>query len=73
MHRGEVDAVMAARLVIGLGLTVLTLVLAGRRAWWLYSLIHSGQPAGGRATDLGARLRVQLVEVLGQRRLLRWT
>ena len=64
---------MAARLVIGLGLTVLTLVLAGRRVWWLYSLIRSGQPASGRTEDLGARLRVQLVEVFGQRRLLRWT
>ncbi len=64
---------MAARLVIGLGLTVLTLVFAGRRVRWLYTLIRSGQPTGGRAADLGARLRTQLVEVFGQRRLLRWT
>jgi Fe-S oxidoreductase len=64
---------MALRLVIGLGLTVLTLVFAGRRVWWLYTLICSGQATGGRAADLGARLRTQLVEVFGQRRLLRWT
>jgi Fe-S oxidoreductase len=64
---------MAVRLVIGLGLTVLTLVFAGRRVWWLYALIRSGQATGGRAADLGARLRTQLVEVFGQRRLLRWT
>jgi Fe-S oxidoreductase len=64
---------MAARLGIGLALTVLTLVLAGRRGWWLYTLIRSGQPAHGRTADLGARLRTQLVEVFGQRRLLRWT
>ncbi len=64
---------MAARLVIGLGLTVLTLVFASRRVWWLYALIRSGQATGGRAADLGARLRAQLVEVFGQRRLLRWT
>src|SRR5947209_10283133 len=64
---------MATRLVIVLGLTVLTLVFAGRRVWWLYTLIRSGQPTGGRAADLGARLRTQLVEVFGQRRLLRWT
>jgi Fe-S oxidoreductase/TM2 domain-containing membrane protein YozV len=69
----EVDGVMAVRLVIGLGLTVLTLVLAGQRVWWLYRLILFGQPAHGRAEDLGARLRTQLVEVFGQRRLLRWT
>ncbi|HEX5348935.1 MAG TPA: Fe-S oxidoreductase, partial [Pseudonocardiaceae bacterium] len=64
---------MAARLVIGLGLTVLTLVFAGRRVRWLYTLIRSGQATGGRTADLGARLRTQLVEVFGQRRLLRWT
>jgi Fe-S oxidoreductase len=69
----EVDAVMAARLLIGLGLTMLTLVLAGRRVWWLYTLIQSGQPDHGRSADLGARLRTQLVEVFGQRRLLKWT
>ncbi|MGH3794740.1 MAG: (Fe-S)-binding protein [Pseudonocardiaceae bacterium] len=64
---------MAARLAIGLGLTVLTLVFAGRRAWWLYTLIGSGQPAPGRAENMGERLRTQLVEVFGQRRLLKWT
>jgi Fe-S oxidoreductase len=64
---------MAARLVIGLGLTLLTLILAGQRVRWLYALIRSGQPDHGRAADLGARLRTQLTEVLGQRRLLKWT
>ena len=64
---------MAARLAIGLGLTVLTLVLAGRRVWWLYALISSGQPAPGRSEHLGQRLKAQLVEVFGQRRLLAWT
>ncbi|MGQ0717620.1 MAG: (Fe-S)-binding protein [Pseudonocardiales bacterium] len=64
---------MAVRLVIGLGLTVLTLVLAGRRVWWLYTLIRSGQPDHGRTAELGTRLRTQLVEVFGQQRLLKWT
>ncbi|MGH3936468.1 MAG: Fe-S oxidoreductase, partial [Pseudonocardiaceae bacterium] len=64
---------MAARLVIGLGLTLVTLILAGRRVWWLYTLIHSGQPDHSRSAELGTRLRAQLVEVLGQRRLLKWT
>jgi len=68
-----VDGVMAVRLVIGLGLTVLTLVFAGRRVWWLYTLIRSGQPTHGRTTEVAARLRTQLVEVFGQRRLLNWT
>ncbi|HSL08925.1 MAG TPA: (Fe-S)-binding protein [Pseudonocardiaceae bacterium] len=64
---------MAVRLVIGLGLTILTLVLAVQRVRWLYALIRSGQPDHGRSADLGARLRAQLVEVFGQRRLLKWT
>ncbi|MGH3905174.1 MAG: 4Fe-4S dicluster domain-containing protein, partial [Pseudonocardiaceae bacterium] len=64
---------MAARLAIGLGLTVLTLVFAARRAWWLYTLIRSGQPAPGRAENLGGRLKAQLTEVFGQQRLLKWT
>jgi len=62
-----------ARLVIALSLTALTLLIAGRRVWWLYALIRRGQPAHGRAGQLSARLWVQLVEVLGQQRLLRWT
>jgi Fe-S oxidoreductase len=64
---------MTARLVIGLGLTALTLVLAGRRVWWLGRLIRSGQPTHGRTAGLGERLWTQLVEVFGQRRLLSWT
>ncbi|MGH3788213.1 MAG: (Fe-S)-binding protein [Pseudonocardiaceae bacterium] len=64
---------MAARLVIGLGLTVLALVLAGRRVRWLYALIRAGQPTISRAANLSTQLRIQLVEVFGQRRLLRWT
>ncbi|HEX2246808.1 MAG TPA: (Fe-S)-binding protein [Arthrobacter sp.] len=64
---------MAARLAIGLGLTVLTLFFAARRVRWLYALIRSGQPAPGRTGRLGQRLRAQLVEVFGQRRLLKWT
>jgi Fe-S oxidoreductase len=64
---------MAVRLVIGLGLTVLTLIFAARRVRWLRLLIQSGQPTGGRTADLGARLKTQLVEVFGQRRLLKWT
>ncbi|MBV9059425.1 MAG: (Fe-S)-binding protein [Pseudonocardiales bacterium] len=64
---------MAARLVIGLGLTILTLVLAARRVRWLYDLVRSGQPDHGRAADLSGRLRTQLTEVFGQQRLLKWT
>jgi Fe-S oxidoreductase len=62
-----------ARMVIGLAVTVIVLAIAGRRAFWLYRLISSGQPAHDRTDQLGARLRTQFVEVLGQRKLLKWS
>jgi Fe-S oxidoreductase len=62
-----------ARMVIGLAVTVIVLAFAARRAWWLYRLISSGQPDHDRADQLGARLRTQLVEVFGQRKLLKWS
>jgi Fe-S oxidoreductase len=64
---------MALRLVIGLGVTAIAFAVAGRRGWWLYRLISSGQPAPGRIQGTGERLRAELAEVLGQRRLLRWS
>ncbi|MGQ0482138.1 MAG: (Fe-S)-binding protein, partial [Pseudonocardia sp.] len=64
---------MIARLVICLALTVLVLAVSARRAWWLYRLIGSGQPALDRTDQLGARLRTQVVEVFGQRKLLKWS
>src|SRR5689334_15785185 len=60
-------------LVVGLVMTVAALAVSGRRAWWLARLIRSGQPADDRAQQVGERLRAQLVEVFGQRRLLRWS
>src|SRR4051812_30660165 len=48
--------------------------LAGRRLWMLYRLGRTGQPVEpGRTADVGARLRAEVVEVLGQRKLLKWT
>jgi hypothetical protein len=62
-----------ARMVIGLAGTLIVLAFAARRTWWLYRLISSGQPAHDRSDQLGARLRAQLVEVFGQRKLLKWS
>ncbi|MGB9225441.1 heterodisulfide reductase-related iron-sulfur binding cluster, partial [Mycobacterium sp.] len=61
------------RLVLGLGMTAVVGVLALRRVWWLYKLVMSGQPASGRTDDLGARIWAQVSEVLGQRKLLKWS
>jgi len=64
---------VVVRLVIGLVMTVVVVAFVGRRAWNIYSLIRSGQPAPDRSQDLGRRLRTQLVEVFGQKRLLKWS
>ncbi|MDQ1287657.1 MAG: hypothetical protein QG622_1222 [Actinomycetota bacterium] len=60
-------------LAIGLVITVIGLTVAGRRLWWLVTLIRSGQPASGRFDGLSRRLRTELKEVAGQSRLLRWS
>ena len=64
---------MVLRLVIGLLLTVVALAVAGRRGATIAKLIRSGQPDHERSQDLGRRVRTQLVEVFGQKRLLKWT
>ncbi len=61
------------RLIVGLVVTVVALAVAGRRGWWLYRLVRSGQPAPGRSDDIGQRLGTQVREVIGQRKLLKWS
>jgi Fe-S oxidoreductase len=64
---------VALRLTLALLMLAVTVVVAGRRVGWLTRLVRSGQPAPGRTDRVGERLRAQLVEVFGQRRLLRWS
>lgn len=64
---------MVVRMVIGLLITVIALALAGRRAWWLFRLVRSGQPDHSRTDHLPQRIRTQITEVFGQRRLLKWS
>src|SRR5215472_11410329 len=64
-------------MIIGLGLTVVVFAIAGRRLWWLKRLAFSGQPAPERVAyareHVSADVRTQLREVLGQRKLLKWS
>ncbi len=64
-------------LVLGLLLNVIALPIAGRRILFLYRLISSGQPAPGRTEgatkNLAVTVKNQVVEVLGQRKLLKWS
>ena len=63
----------ATRLILGLGITIVCFVVAGRRFWWLKSLIGSGAPAPGRWKGFRPKAEAELVEVAGQRKLLKWT
>ncbi|GII86160.1 Fe-S oxidoreductase [Sphaerisporangium siamense] len=63
--------------IAGLAATALAAVMAGRRVLFLHRLATSGQPAPERIeyarTHVGAEVKAQLVEVFGQRKLLKWT
>jgi len=64
---------MATRIIVGVGLTLVAVAVAGRRLIWLFRLIQTGQPSPGRFDGVGQFVRSQLVEVFGQRKLLRWS
>jgi Fe-S oxidoreductase len=65
------------RIIVGLGLTVAAFAIAGRRVWWLKRLAFSGQPAPERVVyaknHFGRDVETQLTEVIGQRKLLKWS
>jgi len=62
-----------ARIILGLGITIVCFAIAGRRFFWLSKLIRSGQPAPRRWQGFRKPAEAELVEVAGQRKLLRWT
>jgi Fe-S oxidoreductase len=64
-------------MVVGLCLTAAAFAVVGRRLWWLKRLAFSGQPAPERAAAVrahpGRDVETQATEVIGQRKLLRWS
>jgi Fe-S oxidoreductase len=58
------------KLAIGAVATFLAVALTGRRAEWVTRLIAVGKPAPERFQGAWTRLRAELVEVFGQRKLL---
>jgi len=65
------------RMTVGLVLTAVAFAIAGRRLWWLKRLAFSGQPAPERIEAVrehpGRDVKTETVEVVGQRKLLKWT
>ena len=68
---------MIVRMIVGLALTVAAFAIAGLRLWWLKRLAFTGQPAPERLayarSHPGGEAGTQLTEVIGQRKLLKWT
>ena len=64
---------MLFRVIAGLAISVVCFTLAGRRFWWLSRLIRSGQDAPRRWQGFRRVTEAELVEVAGQRKLLKWT
>ncbi|MCU7724934.1 (Fe-S)-binding protein [Actinoplanes sp. KI2] len=65
---------MVVRLVLGLAITLAVLAVAGRRAFQLYRIGRTGQAVEpGRTSGVGKRVLAVTTEVLGQRKLLKWS
>ena len=64
-------------LIVGIAMMLVALPLAGRRVLFLFRLISSGKPAPDRIeqarTRIGQTTMSQVVEVLGQQKLLKWS
>jgi Fe-S oxidoreductase len=64
---------LLARILIGVAITLVAFSVAGRRFYWLSRLIRAGQPAPRRWQGFRKVADAEVVEVAGQRKLLRWT
>ncbi len=64
---------MLARIILGLVISVVCFTIAGRRFYWLSRVIRAGQPAPRRWSGFRRVSEAEVVEVAGQRKLLRWT
>ncbi|HEY2791077.1 MAG TPA: Fe-S oxidoreductase, partial [Micromonosporaceae bacterium] len=60
------------RISLALAMLVVTAAIAGRRIAWLVKLIRSGKKDKGRLDGIEVRVKAQVVEVFGQRKLLKW-
>jgi hypothetical protein len=68
---------LALRIIIGLVLTVIAGAVAGHRLWYLARIGRTGQPAPERIEALrehpGTQGETQVTEVIGQRKLFKWS
>ena len=67
------EAHLIVRAVLGILVTLVLLAFAVKRGWFLVNLARAGKPAVGRTEDAGKRVEAEATEVLGQKKLLKWT
>ena len=67
------EAHLIVRAVLGIAITLVLLAFALKRGWFLVNLARAGKAAPGRTDDAGKRVEAEATEVLGQRKLLKWT
>ncbi|MGI8680483.1 MAG: heterodisulfide reductase-related iron-sulfur binding cluster [Jatrophihabitans sp.] len=61
------------RIGLAIAMLVVTAAIAGRRIRWLVKLIRSGKQDRTRLEGIELRAKDELIEVFGQRKLLKWT
>ncbi|MHB8681464.1 MAG: heterodisulfide reductase-related iron-sulfur binding cluster [Acidimicrobiales bacterium] len=59
------------RIAVGMVVTAVALAIAGRRFFYLFRLVSTGHSDKRRFRDVGARVWAELVEVGGQKKLLK--
>jgi Fe-S oxidoreductase len=62
---------LPVRIAIGMAMTGLALAVAGRRFFFLFRLVRSGHADKGRFRNVPSRIWAEVVEVAGQRKLLK--
>lgn len=67
------QTLLLIRTVVGVVIIVVLLSFAARRALVLYKLIRTGQPAVDRPQKVDKAVGAEATEVLGQKKLLKWT
>lgn len=64
---------MLIRSIVGVVIILALVGFSAKRAWYLVQLAGSGKSAAGRTKDAATRAYAEATEVLGQKKLLKWT
>ena len=64
---------MAVRIILGLGISLVCFAIVGRRFYRLSTLIRAGAPAKRPFQGFSKAAEAEVVEVAGQKKLLKWT